>query len=137
MLFNLHRNPEDSYRRVLELVCMLFYLSSEFISSGSISDGTLAPACERFRILLNSPDQQIVNFVGQFVDIFFHELRSSPIPYLRMEVILERIAVIMTALSSWQEIAELYQEFIPRIEYILREIRQRVPQEHQQERVIV
>ena len=131
----LRRNP-DLRTQVLELFCMLCSFAPEFVSTGSISEEACAPARAIFRTLLNSPDQQIVNFVGQFLDIFFHDLRSNPIPYLRMTVILERIAVIMTALSAWQDIAEQYQQFIPRIEDILRDILQRVPQEHQK-RIIV
>jgi hypothetical protein len=125
----LRRNPEDSHRQVLELFYTLCSFAPDFISSGSIAEETLAPAHARFMILLNSPDRQIVNFVGQFINIFFHDLRSNPIPYLRMAVILERIAIIRRAMSAWQDIAELYQEFSPRIEGILREICQQVPHE--------
>ena len=125
----LRRNPEDLHRQVLELFYTLCSFAPEFISSGSISEETLAPARERFMILLNSPDPQIVNFVGQFINIFFHDLRSSPIPDLRMPVILERIAIIRRAMSASQEFAELYQESFLRMEGIMSVIRQQVPQE--------
>ena len=125
----LRRNPEDLRRNVLELFCDLCSFASQFVSSGSIAEETLAPAHARFMILLNSPDRQIVNFVGQFLNIFFHDLRSNPIPYLRMAVISERIAIISRAMSASQEFAELYHEYILRIEGIVRVIHQQVPQE--------